>query len=426
MREEVFRRILNVALRGLSLGSRFVLLFVLARLLAPAEVGLYGLVAATVSFSVLVIGGDYYTYSQRELMSRPREEWGFVLQHQVVATSMLYVVLVPLQGVVFVFDLLPHSICMLFFVLLLVEHLAQELNRLLVAMQKPLSASWVLFVRCGLWVWVLTPLMWNMPGFQNIETVFIAWIIGSLVSVVLGVFIVWRVVPAWRWWHIDWAWLRTGYRKGLMFLTATMCFKALFTADRYIVGHLAGADMLGVYVVYAGMAMAIFNFLDPAIFSFLYPRLVSAWRQGQYATYRRVLKELSVSAVLASLGLAVMCSLVAPWVLRWTGKEIYLHQQSLLWVLLIMVIIYAVGMVPHYGLYARGADRSIVFSHVSSLVVFSMIVVLLVAHSPLYGTPLALIGAFTWMGGIKLWFYTRLSAYDCSDATTMKVTERVQ
>ena len=181
-----------MALRSLSLASRFVLLFVLARLLAPVEVGLYGLVTATVSFSVLMIGGDYYTYSQRELMSRPREEWGFVLQHQVMAIAMLYVVLVPLQGLVFVFDLLPDSIFLLFFALLLVEHLAQELNRLLVAMQKPLSASWVLFVRSGLWIWVMVPLMWNMPALQNLETVFMAWFIGSFLSIFLGIFIVWR------------------------------------------------------------------------------------------------------------------------------------------------------------------------------------------------------------------------------------------
>lgn len=425
MREELLKRLLNVALRSLSLGSRFVLLFVLARLLIPADVGLYGLVTATVSFSMLVIGGDYYTYSQRELMSRPREQWSFVLQHQILAIALLYVVLLPLQWLVFGFELLPRSLALWFFALLIVEHLAQELNRLLIAMQMPLSASWVLFVRSGLWIWVMVPLMWNIVALQQLETVFLSWIIGSLLSILLGLLIVWRAVPNWQWWCIDWSWLCTGYRKGLMFLTATMCFKALFTVDRYIVEHYAGADMLGVYVLYAGMAMAIVNFLDSAIFSFLYPRLVSSWRQSHYKVYRRLLKELSISAVLVSFCLAVVCALLAPFVLRWTGKTIYLAQQSILWSLLIMAVIYAIGMVPHYGLYARGADRSIVFAHISSLLVFILIIALTVAHWPMYTAPLALIGAFTWMGGFKLWAYIQLEAYICGAVTTRNTAERL-
>ncbi len=413
MREELLKRLLNVALRSLSLASRFILLFVLARLLSPTDVGLYGLVSATVSFSVLVVGGDYYTYSQRELMSRPRDQWSFVLQHQALAIALLYAVLLPLQWPIFGFDLLSRSFAPWFFTLLVVEHLAQELSRLLVAMQKPLSASLMLFLRSGIWVWVMVPLMWNISLLQRLETVFIGWFVGSSLSVLFSLAIVWRAIPNWQWFHVDWGWLLIGYRKGLIFLIATMCLKTLLTADRYIVEHFAGADMLGAYVLYMSMAMAIVKFLDPAIFSFLYPRLISAWRQGDFGVYRCVLKEFSVSAILTSSGLAIVCAILAPLVLRWTGNAIYSAQQPLLWILLVMVVIYAVGMVPHYGLYARGADRSILFAQLSSLIVFAVLVALTVGSWPLYAVPLALIGAFMWMGGVKLWLYTGLEAYDC-------------
>ncbi len=384
------------------------MLFVLARLLTPGELGLYGLMTATIVFSMLVIGGDYYTYSQRELMSRPREQWSFVLQHQGLATVLLYVVLLPLQGLVFFFDLLPVHLAFWFFALLVSEHLSQELNRLLVAMQRPLTASWVFFVRSGLWVWVVLPLMWLLPSMQTLETVFFVWFMGSALAGIIGLAVVWRAVGAWQWWSVDWKWLRIGYKKGAMFLVATMCFRALFTADRYVVEYFVGSEMLGVYVLYIGMATAIVNFMEPAIFSFLYPRLVSAWRQGQYETYRKVYRELSLSATLVGLGLATGCFILAPWVLQWTGKSIYVNQLPLLWVLLGMAIVYAIGMVPHYGLYARGSDRAIMFSHVSSLAVFGGIVVLLGRAWPLYAVPWALAGSFSWMGGLKLWLYMRL------------------
>jgi O-antigen/teichoic acid export membrane protein len=344
-------------------------------------------------------------------MARSREQWSFVLQHQILAISLLYLVLLPVQMLFFWLEFLPGSVALWFFALLVVEHLSQELSRLLVAMQRPIAASLVLFVRLGLWIWLAVPLMWMFPEWQQLDTVFLLWFVGGFIAVSLGAVMVWRTVPNWRWWRIDWGWLRAGYRKGFMFLAATMCFRALFTADRFVMEHFAGAEMLGVYVLYSGMAMAIVTFLDPMVFSFLYPRLVSAWQKGNYDIYRRILKELSMSAVLASLALAGVCAILAPWVLHWTGKAIYLAQLPLLWGLLILAVVHGIGMVPHYALYARGADRAIVFSHVSSLAVFAVIIALTADKWPLYAVPVGLIGAFLWMGGAKLWIYCRMAPY---------------
>ena len=52
-------RATNVALRGSVTGSKFVLIFMLARFLEPAELGLYDLFTITVRFGTLLIGGDY-------------------------------------------------------------------------------------------------------------------------------------------------------------------------------------------------------------------------------------------------------------------------------------------------------------------------------------------------------------------------------
>lgn len=401
-------RIGNILLRGFSMGSRLVLLVVLARFMSPADVGFYGLFTATLVFSVLVIGGDYYTYSQRELLSRPQPEWSFVLQHQLLGTLLLYGLLVPLQWLFFAFDLLPHEWMLWFFVILLVEHLAQEINRLLVAMQRPLLASWVLFVRMGLWVWPLLAIMWTDPTTRHLESVFMAWFAGSLLSVLIGLAIVVKSAAPWRRWPIDVSWILKGYRVGLLFLIATMSFRALQTFDRYVVEHLAGPDLLGVYVFYTGLAMAVIGFLDPAVFSFLYPRLVRAYRQGQRAEYQRVLKELAWSATLLSALMAVTVGVLAPVIFNWTGQAIYQERLDLLWLLLSMVVLYAIGMVPHYGLYARGADSVIVTAHVGSLIVFITTVWLTAPSMPVEAAAFGVLAAFAWMGLYKYLHYRRL------------------
>lgn len=401
-------RAANVGLRALAMGSRFALAIVLARLLTPAEVGLYGLFVATVGFSMLVIGGDFYTYSQRELLSEPRERWSFVLQHQALATLLLYAVLLPMQAAVFWLDLLPSHLAPWFFVLLFLEHLAQEINRVLIAMRRQLVASLVLFLRMGAWIWCALALMWLEPDNKNLNTVYASWFGGCVAAIVVGGITVWREAAPWRVWTIDKAWILRGLKTGLLFLLATMSFRALQTADRYAVDFLAGGELLGVYVLYIGMAMAVISVLDPAVFSYLYPRLVSAFRSGEYTQYRKLMRELLWSSAVVSIVAATMVGVLAPYVLSWVDKPVYTRHLHVLWLLLGMTVIYALSMVPHYGLYARGADKHLVIAHVSALLVFGIVVALAAGVAPLSATPIALVSAFTWMGIFKTWCYCRL------------------
>ena len=398
-------RVLNVALRSLALGSRFALIFVMAKLLEPADVGSFGLMLATVSFSMLMIGGDFYTYSQRELLSLPKERWSFVLQHQMIATGMLYVVLLPAQMVIFWFGLLSYTVLFWFFALLVVEHIGQEINRLLVAMQRPIVASGVLFVRMAAWVWIILPLMWLSPDPARLETVYLAWLLGGVVAMVLGVIVIRSEITPWKSWKLDWQWMRQGFKIGIVFLFGTLCFKALFTADRYLVEYFVGAEWLGAYVLYVGMALVAVNFLDPAVFSFLYPRMVAAYRQGDMPRYKMYLREMSWSAIGVSLILALGIVILSPWVLGWLDREIYLEHISVLWILLAVAVIYAAGMIPHYGLYAQGRDKAIVVAHITSVLVFAMSAYLFSKIDIYTAVPLALLVAFSWMGLYKYLAY---------------------
>lgn len=398
-------RLLNVALRALAMGSRFALIIVLAKLIEPVDLGLLGLILATIAFGVLVIGGDYYTYSQRELLAIPKQRWSFVLQHQAIATSILYITLMPALLLLFSMELLPIHLVFWFYILLTLEHVAQEINRLLVAMQRPLLASWILFLRMGAWVWALLMIMWLNPEARTLEVTFQAWAIGVALAIIVGMRGIHNEVKPWRAWPLDRAWLMRGFKTGLLFLLATLSFKALTTIDRFIFQHINGLEMLGVYVLYAGMAMAIINFMDAAVFSFLYPRLISAHTQGDDVMYTRIYKEMIWSTIVMAIGIPIIIALIAPHILHWTGRQIYNEHLSLLWLLLIASVIYSISTLPHFGLYAKKNDRIILAAHLSALIIFIGTIVATTTWNPLHTVPLALIAAFTWIGCFKLYFY---------------------
>jgi len=187
---------------------------------------------------------------------------------------------------------------------------------------------------------------------------------------------------------------------------------------------LSSLDVLGAYVLFAGMAMAVVNFLDPAVFSFLYPRAVTAYRKNDFVTYKKVMKEMIWSALGVTLILVTMVGLLAPYVLEWIGKETYQQNISILWVLLIVSTVYGISMLPHFGLYAKGADRCIAYAHISSLIVFVITVYIVSPYSPLLATAYSLLAAFTWIGIVKTICYYKFTQYNAINKTNFVVTNR--
>src|SRR5690606_1309225 len=136
-------------------GSKFVLIFFLARFLEPEDVGLYGLLVLTVAYALYPRGLDFYTYSTREILRDDRSHWGVLVRNHCALALLLYSIVLPWLLLVFALDYLPWPLAPWFYVLLILEHLNQELSRLLVAVSKQMMASLVLFLRQGVWCLVI-------------------------------------------------------------------------------------------------------------------------------------------------------------------------------------------------------------------------------------------------------------------------------
>lgn len=401
MKSELITRALNIALRGLSMGCRLLLIFVLAKILTPAELGLFGLMLATISLSVLIVGADYYTYAHREMLARPVEKWSFVIQHQIKAQFLLYIVLIPAQIFIFIFGLMEWKYALWFFTLLILEHIAQELNRLLVVMHKQLVASWVLFIRMGSWVLVVLPLMYYAEEYRDLSVLYTAWIIGSSVAIVVAVYSVRQVLPVWEKIKTDYAWLKKGFKIGGMFLLATICFKGLLTFDRYIIEALSSIEVLGVYVFYMAIVFGAYSFLEPAVFSFLYPRMLQSYQMKDFHTYHKIFKELVLSTIIISGLLAMVIWYTMPIIIDWVDKSIYYEYLDSLGLLIAAGFVYAVSHIPHYALYAMKKDKWIIISHITALIIFFVSIVLFRLNTGIDTVALALLLAFSWMVTIK-------------------------
>ena len=394
MPKQSLTRFINIALRGITLASKFLLIFFLAKFLEPKELGLYGLMTVTISYALYLLGFDFYTYTTREILKRERNEWGGLIKDQGALSFVLYCIFLPLLSMIFIKGLLPWSVAGWFFVLLVLEHLTQEISRLLITISEQLLASLMLFMRSGIWAVIVTALMFFCADTRDLNMVLGAWTLGSLLALALGVYRLKQMnISGWRK-KIDWQWIGKGLKIAIPLLIATLALRGLFTVDRYWFADLANLETLGAYVLFMGISSALVSFLDAGVFAFIYPGLISAYHNKDSEEFRLKLRGLLLQTLIFAGAFTILALLIVDPLLNWLDKPLYLEHKDLFpWTLLI-TLLYSIGMIPHFALYAQGIDRPIIHSHIASFLIFFPVTWLLSHYWPLHAVPAGLCIAF--------------------------------
>ena len=400
--------LLNILLRGLTLAAKFFLLVYLVRVLPPEEIGIYGLVTVTISYSLYLLGLDFYTYSTRKMLSKPREDWPAIIRDQFVFYGVVYLLALPFALLLFFSGIMPWELLGWFYVLLTLEHVSQELYRLLVAIQRPLLAGCVFFLRNGAWAYVVIVIMWQHPTSQDLSSIWSGWAIGVGASVLLALVslrnLAWSSTKDEA---VDWKGIRRGVRIAFPFLLGTLALRGIFTFDRFIIDHYWGKELLGVYTFYMGIANAVQAFVDAGVIMHLYPKIIAAYRQGRINEYQKLIRKMAIGIVLSMLVLTV-CAIGATYmVLDYIQEPIYSEHINILWILLASSVVMSLGMVPHYALYAMQSDLVILYSSIGGFVVMLLMAGLFAPQLSSLGVPFSVLSAILFISLAKLFFHLK-------------------
>jgi hypothetical protein len=283
----MLRRALNLSLRLATLVGRFILFFSLAKYLSSADFAKFGLITAFVSFGVLFVGGEFYQFTLRELKGVSPKERGWMVAHQSCAGLMLYVILMPAY-----FLLASHGIAVsenmfLVLMILIFEHISQELYRILVVLDHQLHAGFQLFLRSAFWVWVIPVAIILFNYSPLLEHVLYLWLTFSLASIVFGIIGLKDDLKFDFPIRFDRGWMIRGVRVAGLFFLSALAFRALTTMDKYIVAMLSDENTTAAYVLFFGISMVLVNILEPAVFAFSYPKLITLWRQESFEDFRK-------------------------------------------------------------------------------------------------------------------------------------------
>lgn len=388
-------RILNMVLRTATLGARFVFVFFLAKYLDPQAVGYYGLFTATIGYFLYLVGLDFYTYTTREILKAPAEQHGQMLKGQAALSVLLYAIVVPLAAWILPRAHWPAELLLWFFPILVFEHLNQEISRLLVALSEQITASLILFMRQGSWALVIVGLMAVDANNRQLQAVMACWLAAGVIAALLGIRKIRQLrMGGWKL-PVNWSWVKNGAKVSLAFLLATLALRGVLTIDRYWLLSLTNIETVGAYVLFLSIAGTLMVFLDAGVFAFAYPELIALNHKQHHAEAHRKVKQLLVYTLLASAAFSVFSWLLLPYLLQWINKPLYLQNIGLYGWLLLATVISALGMAPHYALYAQGRDKAIISSHIAAMLVFAIAVWLLAQNLPSLAVPLGLVIFFT-------------------------------
>lgn len=387
---EYIVRLLNVGLRGVTLLCKFSLFFVLAFYLAPEEVGLYGLIVASIAYGIYPLGLEFYTYSTRELIKSDKSTCGRYLASQIRLYVVLYLVFLPLFLLLFYFNFLPWYVAVYFYVLLILEHANQEMMRLLIALSHQIAASVALFLRQGLWVLIVIPVMYFYPDYRSIDFILSLWVLGSIGAAAVS-FVTFYNLGFKGWLSgFDWLWIKKGVLVSLPFFISTLSLSAIATFDRYLFDFFVGRDVLGAYVFYIGLAASLISFLDAAVFSFIYPKMIAAYAKEDLISFNSQVKKMFYQMLTLSFIFFAASFLLIDLIVGWIDKPIYSEHIFIFYIVVIAMFLQALSYIPHYALYAQGCDNTIIMSHGLSVVIFMISAFSLSYISELYAVPVAL------------------------------------
>ena len=181
-------KIINLILRGLTLGSKFLLSIYLVKFLSLEANGEYGIFVATVSLLTYILGMDFYSFNNREILQNNIADAGNKIKNQFILFFYIYLIVLPLLYFLGLFNFIGDEYLLLFYVILIFDHISTELYRLLVVFSKPIQANINLFLRTGIWILVLISAWhYNLNDLKNLESVFYFWMIGSVISVIYSI-----------------------------------------------------------------------------------------------------------------------------------------------------------------------------------------------------------------------------------------------
>ncbi len=347
-----------IGLRGLSILAKFVFTTLYFRY-SEAAFGEYSLVATTILLLVFLMGMDFYSYANREILT-PDSNPQKIIFNQFSLYLILYVLLFPVVYFIFKWANFNPDYQYLFYAVLITEHLNFEFYRLLFVFKKPLAANINLFFRNGFWVLLAAVLIYKNNSI-TMQTVLQLWLLGNVLALLFSLALSWskRHKIALQNFVWDKQWILKGLYISIPYILGSLAYKTIEFSDRYMIDYFLDRKAVGVYAFFSNIANVLNIVVFTVVISVLYPSLVEKVMERNKPAFEKVYRKFTKEVWIYSLGFGLLLLIILPILLKLIDKEVYLQQFYVFVLLLAGNIILNISFVYHFVIYAYKKDWKI-------------------------------------------------------------------
>jgi len=269
-------KFVSLIVRGIGIGSRFLLTFLLTKYISLEFQGDYTLLVSTVAILTIFFGFDFYVFSNREII-KTKDQHVFCLKNMLVFCLISYLILLPLLWVGTIFSSINITFFWVLYFLIVFDHLGQEFFRIYIAFKMPLLANILLFIRTGLWASLIVLYFLFSPSHDDItlESILYLWLFCAFLTCILGFYFFPGINKIFKT-NIDFLWIKNGLIVGATMFTSTICLKIIEYSDRYLIAFFLDKKELGIYAFYFQLANIVNVVIFTMYISFVYPDIIKS------------------------------------------------------------------------------------------------------------------------------------------------------
>ena len=398
-------KLLLLSLRGISVVAKFLFTTLFFRF-SEADFGEYSLVAVTILLLVYGLGMDFYSFANRELMM-PNSDKQKIIFNQFLFYGFLYLLLFPVVYVIFHTLNFNPKYQLIFYLVLITEHLNYEFYRLLFVFKKPIAANINLFLRNGLWVLFATVLLFINKNI-SIEQVLKYWFMGDLGALLFSASIIFfkkhKIAKSEL--TIDTQWIKKGFLISIPYILGTISYKTIQFADRYMIDAFMDKKAVGIYSFFANMANVMNIVLFTLVISVLYPYLVEGVMENNRQKFDKYFKKFKKEIYLYSIAMIFILSLLLPIVLITIHKQEYLKDFYVFFLLALGNFFLNLSFLYHYIIYAYKKDWWIFYATIFGAIINILLNYLLIPSYGIGGASVATFVSFMLILLVK-WRYAK-------------------
>ena len=365
-----FTSLMNLFIRTISLGLKFIFVVFLGKYSNDeTNLGVYGIFASSISYSLYLIGFEYYIYVSRKITQESSEIKEYYIKNQLVFYFINYILLFPIiLLLLFGYDFISLTFLWVFVITLICEHLGQEMFRLLSIFKRPIAANITLLFRS---CWIIFAFVHFIFSKQvDLYFYFQLWAISSFLALLVGGSFIKRdinlskIIEA----KIDYKEIKKGLKISGFFLIASLSNQTIFLSGRFFLDYYFDKGIVGVYTFFSQFINVIEVIIYNLVIMIIFPYLLETAHtdklkfMGYVSNFKKKLYYILILTVLA-------LSFSMPFIVMFMNKPLATENIYSFYVLIVASIFYNLSLISHYILYSFNKDMTLLYTSLIAVII---------------------------------------------------------